>query len=232
MVYAAISDELTQGYRKYGALIPPSKVPQVIEHLPLTVPASKQMAGYLIVGLEDNEEEPAKELFELFGATPPPEDLKQLSQTLEPVYIKSLVEMKETIFAISNANARSRAASEDKRDKVFLRELKREVVELASQYAMRRKNNTREPDVAIPGVDYYILALDPNLARIYKLLEGVLREPVQIQRTPPELMFKNPDRFVKVLQIIQETTKNASEGEIMRRLTVEAALLDDEDDED
>jgi hypothetical protein len=91
----------------------------------------------------------------------------------------------------------------------------------------------------MPYIDYYIWGMEHNFARLVKLmrLEEFLKEPITIERTRPELLFKDADHFVRVSTIIADASEKAAGDldELHRLLVFEATLFslegtDQEDD--
>jgi hypothetical protein len=189
--------------------------------------------GYFIIGVDDPS---LVRLFKTFRATDVPANLEEQYPHFEPLPIVNVAEINTAVTAIQKANARSQNARN--RQAAFQRELRREAVELASHYVKRQRSKTPEPNLNMPGINYYIWGMDHNYARLVKLLrlEEYLKEPIKVERTSQELMFKNADHFVKVGTILDEANRKAAGhlDEFGRLLLVEAALfmLDDEPDDE
>jgi uncharacterized protein DUF4062 len=232
-VTGAIWDELIRAHRGY---IRSNAAPQVIQQIPLPTPTPKvkveDFMGYFIIGVDDPS---LVRLFKAFGATDVPPDLEEQYPYLEPVPIVNVAEINTAVTAIHRANARSQNAHN--RQIAFQRELRREAVELASLYIKRQHTKTPEPEISMPGVNYYIWGMEHNYARLIKLLrlEEYLKEAINVERTSQELLFKDAEHFVKVGTILDEANRKAAGDleEFGRLLQVEAALftLDDGIDE-
>jgi hypothetical protein len=226
LVAVSIWEELIRSHRN---AVKPSGVSVVIQEAPLNVRNLEDVAGYFIVGVDDED---MVNSLKFFGVTVPPQDLKELSSTLEPLYITNVADMHEALQAIKNAHIKSRDIIDD-RQAAFLSALKREGAEIASHFIMRQRRTNIQPEAEIPGFDYYIWGLAPDFVRMVKLmrLEGLLREPVRVERKSTEVLFKSADHFVKVSEAITRSVERAqgNEGELFRNLILEAVLLEQEE---
>jgi hypothetical protein len=236
LVAGSINDELIRDHRS-SVLLRATDTRQRIQNMPLIVRKSEEMAGYLVVGLEEDKPgDMYNTVYENLLLKAPPEDLKQFSPAFEPVYIENLSQMEEASNAIKHANEKARATTPHNRETVFLEEIKREIIEIASRYVLRQQTNTPEPEVTIPGIKYYIWGLEPNLARLFKLarLEGTARPAIQVQRNAREFFFKNAERFTRVMTFIQDAAQRAygDDNEFRRLLWVEGGLMITEDYEE
>jgi hypothetical protein len=151
------------------------------------------------------------------------------------MYIENIFEMHQSAQAIAFANNKSRTLPGN-REQVFMRELKRKILEIASQHVLRQKKNEPDPDMRMPGVRYQIWGLEPNLARLFRLarLEGTLKEKITIKRGAKEFLFKSADRYTRIMTTIQECVNKAqgSDDRFIECLMVEAGMIFTEDYEE
>jgi hypothetical protein len=252
VVAGSIWDELIRAHR--GA-IPPSAASQVISQVPLPVlpssvssplkkskrqvipqvllpaPKVEDFIGYVIIGLDNLV---LQNFYRRLGAKSVPSNLHDLYPKLEPLPVVNIVEVNTAVTAIQNANLRSLAAPN--RRKAFVRELQKEAISIASHHIKRQRTQTPAPEVQIPGIAYYLWGMEHSLARLVKLLrlEESLKEPIRIERTSDEVMFKDADHFVQLTSIIQEAAQKSRDDiyEFDRLIGVEAALLALEDHEE
>ena len=244
LVFRAICDQVIRLARETGeSPILPNDIPKIIQQLQLQKTEPKEMMGYMITGMEEGSF--LEDIFRIFYVPPPPENLGELHPTLEPVYIENFAEMEEVSNAVRKATERGRQSTGDKQ-KAFERELKKQASDIATRYAMRKVTDTPEPRTMLPGGKYFIWALEPSLARLYKVLrlEGVARQPVQIERVSNEFLFKDWERFNYILDSVKEATANANDdnkkfmkllydaAENMRKKDEEEDSKKDNDNED
>jgi len=222
LVYVAVYDELNRGYREYRSTIRQSEAPKVIEQLPMKNLKLEDFWGYAIAGMQSPAVGP---VFEMFGTTIPPRDLKQLNTSLEPLYIDNLAEMQEAFDAIRNASARAKASTGDQQQ-AFVRELKREASDVASRYIMRLRNNEPAPKVVIPELEYFIWGVPPDFARIVRLMrpQEIHKGSAPMLRTEYEYLFRDIKHLLKVLKVMHDSKKSAGDNdeEFLRLLMVGA----------
>lgn len=227
-VAGAIWDELIRAYRSY---IPPNAAQQVIQQIPLPTRKLEDLIGYFIIGVDDPAWIP---VFKAFGAVDVPADLEELYPQYEALPVINVLEINTAVRAIQRANQKS--YSYVNRHSAFLRELKREAAELASHYIKAQRTNTPQPEVTMPGIEYYFWGMEHNFARLVRLmrLEEFLKEPIKIERTRPELMFRDADHFVKVGTLIAKASRDAAGDleELRRLLILNAALFSFDESEE
>jgi hypothetical protein len=226
VVYNSVVDEIIRTFR---SAVRPTDTARIIEQMPMTTSALNSMDGFLIVGVDENQEL-MQTIFKGFGATTPPHDLSQINPLFEPIYFKNIAELNEASGIVRKANERAQAAPADKQ-KVFFRELKRESLDVLSKRIIRQHANEPEPEVPTPGISYFIWGQDPDSARLYRLIhfEDPLKESIPVQRIPSELLFKTAKRFLKVSEALQRSKERAQgdNRELIRLLGVEAGMIND-----
>jgi hypothetical protein len=233
-VYASVLDELIRRFRT--TLIQSDKT-KLIERLPVKVRKLEDISGYVVIGLDESEI--GKILFEPFGGATPPEDLKDLNPSMEPVYFDNLNEMQEVFIAIKNAATKSRTAVGDNQ-KAFLRELKGEASEIASRFIIQQRNTKPAPQISVPGLKYFIWGMAPDIARMMRVMrpQEIISGPRPIERTKNEYYFIDANYLVKVFAEIYEAGQKAAgdDDEFLRLLLAGAMRLhflgDSEDDDD
>ena len=218
-------DELIRAHR---SVIRPTAASQVISRVPLPTRKLEDLIGYFVIGLDNIV---LQNFYRRLGAETVPSNLQDLYSHLEPLPVLNVFEVNTAVNAIQDANLRSRSAPN--RGQAFGRELQKKVVELASYHLKRKKTGAPEPEVHIPGITYYLWGMEHSFARIVKLLrlEDTLKEPVRIERTDREVMFRDADHFLKLTTKIQEAAQNShgDVDELDRLISVAAGLLALED---
>jgi hypothetical protein len=222
LVYVSVLDEIKRTFRSAIRL---SDTPKIIQGLPIPVRRLEDISGYLIVGLEDTTLKP---VFQMFGAKSAPDHLDTLDGGFEPLFIENLAEMNDAVNAIKNAHLRAQRKRGDPQA-LFLRELKQEISQVASRYIMSQQTGSPMPHVSMPGIKYFIWGLAPDFARMVRLmrLEGILNDPVSIQREDEELLFKSPEHFIRGMEALQDASREAGgdTNELRRLLVAKAAMV-------
>jgi hypothetical protein len=232
LVYNSVLDELI---RRFRTTLRQSDKPKLIEKLPMNIRKLEDISGYVIIGLDEGEI--GKILFEPFGGATPPEDLKKLNPSMEPVYFDNLTEMQEVFVAIKNAATRTRTAVGDQQ-KAFLRELKREASEIASRFIVRQRSKKPGAQISVPGLKYFIWGMAPDIARMMRVMrpQEIISGAKTIERTKNEYFFIDANYLVKVFAEIYEAgQKAAGDDEEFLRLLLAGAMrlhfLGDSDDD-
>jgi hypothetical protein len=230
-VLVSVLDELV---RRFRGSLKQSELHKLIDDLPVPARSLEEVLGYVLVGMEDDS---LQSVFKLFDVFPPPENLEELYPSHKQVYFDNLAEMKEVFDAINNAMKKSRLVTGD-RQKVYIRALKEESLKVASRYIVRQKTG-KQLQVPETGVDYFIWAVAPDIARIMTLMrpDQLRNGSTPAHRTKNEFLFKDANYLLAVFKAIVESSDEAGDDmdEYFSLLLLAAARLrfpELEDDDD
>jgi len=221
LVVGSIWDELIRAHR---GVIQPRAAAEVITQVPLPVaPKIEDVLGYFIVGLDGVV---IQNYYRRLGASAVPADLEELCPNLEPLSIVNFSEVNAAVTAIQDANLKSIKAPN--RTEAFGRELQKKATEFARSYL--RGEKVAEREIHPPGAIYYYWGMEPNFARLVKILrlEEWLKEPVQIKRSRYEVMFRDAEHFLELYAVLGDIMQRAPRGdidEIDRLIDIEAERL-------
>lgn len=220
-VMVAVLDEII---RRFKSAVPDVKIPELIQSLPVSARRMDEIAGYIIVGLE--EADVGKILFAPFGGTTPPPNLEEAYPSFKGVFFESLDEMKEVFTGLNNAASKARKPSGDPQQ-AFVQALKDEAITIASRYVIRQRSQKPRPQVTVPGLSYFIWGLAPDVARMVQLMrpEEIHKEPTPVRRGSGEYLFKDVQYFLKVLtEIDRASRQHGGDDEEFLRLLIESAM--------
>lgn len=222
LVLASVFDELV---RRFKSTLNQADLPKLIDNLPTPVRKPEEISGYVIVGMEDDTME---KVFELFGVTRPSENLEELHPSYNQVYFDDFSEMKEVFEALTKAAKKAQAASGD-RQQAYLRALKTESLELVSRYIIRERTGKKEPQITVEGINYFIWAVAPDIARLMTLMRParIKEGPPPAKRTQHEYLFKDINYLLEVFTAIYQASKDAGDDldEFLRLLLLSAMKL-------
>ena len=222
LVFASVLDELI---RRFKSTLKQAELPKLIESLPAPVRDPQEVAGCVIVGMEDDRVE---KVFELFDVTIPPDNLAEVYPSYEQVYFSDFAEMKEVFDALTRAATKANQAAGD-RQKAYMQVLKEQSVEIASRYIMRKRSGKQAPQIEVPGIRYFIWSVAPDVARLMKLMRPaeIHDGATPMRRTKYEYLFKSPDYLLLVFSAMHQASKDAGDDmdEFLRLLISSAMRL-------
>lgn len=219
LVLASVLDEVV---RRFKSTLRQAELPNLIESLPAPVRAREEVLGYILVGMEDDTMD---KIFELFGVERSPDNLEELYPAYKQVYFDNFSEMNEVFTAFINADAKAKKATGD-RQKAWLRALREESLELASQHMIRKRSGKQAPQVEGEGYKCFIWSVAPDVAGLMRMMRPaqIGQDSPPIQKTEYEYLFESPEQLVDVLNAINKASRDSGddEDEFLRLLLLAA----------
>lgn len=222
MVLPSVFDEIN---RRFKSTLKQSEFPKLIESMPVPVRDPQEVAGCVIVGMEDDT---MAKVFEFFDVSRPPDNLAEAYPSYEQVYFDNFAEMKEVFDALTTAATKANQATGD-RKKVYLQSLREQSLEIASHYMKRKRTGVQPPQIKVEGIKYFLWSVAPDVARLMELMRLARTKDTRttVTRTEYEYLFRSPDYLLLVFSALHQARKEAGDDleEFLRLLLLSAMRL-------